>query len=525
MYAAIGVTAPVLHTRFDFNNFLVTTLVSDLQQTDPMYSIVRRRIAIVLARWIPVDVSDENRSLVYDIFQSLLSNRAELNSQGVRIAAGKRLNDIVDEIAFQPESFAQYAASSLGALLDLIREVERAETKLALLNTVSTIVERMDTDVSAFSYQIIEILQALWTYAASENMMKTVIVTILTKLVRAMKTKSAGLHAMMLAIIKDALEPGSESQVYLLDDALDLWTAILRHSRSPPSPSILELAPFLFHLFELDDSILKALVITKSYILLAPSEMLHDNIRRRFFESFRSFLTVRDTKVAFAALENVNLIIRASDALGGEQAVRKVTNDLMESSLLPHTMESLNMCWESRQTTGPKRKDPPGDWKNETDYLSILSRIVLLSTESFIFAVTAHATSRQLSLADFMKRLLEECFAHMDAIGRPTDGKLICLALTKLLETGQPWILEKLQDLMAIWTTMIVELRDGEDNNAVEYSLPLEYMLQLSRHTNFSLVHSCTKIPKALTETYRKSCETMASFIRIRCILLISVNM
>lgn len=67
-----------------------------------------------------------------------------------------------------------------------------------------------------------------------------------------------------------------------------------------------------------------------------------------------------------------------------------------------------------------------------------------------------------------MTRYLEETCTHMDAIGQPSDSKLVCMALTKFLETGQPWILNKLQDLMSLWTTIVTELRDGDENKESE---------------------------------------------------------
>lgn len=59
-----------------------------------------------------------------------------------------------------------------------------------------------------------------------------------------------------------------------------------------------------------------------------------------------------------------------------------------------------------------------------------------------------------------LERFLSEAFRNMDSVAHPTDKKLICMALTKLLETGQPWIMNKLQDLMSVWTSVVTELDD-----------------------------------------------------------------
>ena len=48
----------------------------------------------------------------------------------------------------------------------------------------------------------------------------------------------------------------------------------------------------------------------------------------------------------------------------------------------------------------------------------------------------------------------------MDSVGAPAKKKLLTLALTKLLETGAPWILSRLQELMALWTSVSAEFSD-----------------------------------------------------------------
>ena len=69
VYTAMGLSAPVVFQSFDFDTFLRTTLVNDVQQTGPGYKVLRRRIAILLGQWITIKISEENRPIVYQIFQ------------------------------------------------------------------------------------------------------------------------------------------------------------------------------------------------------------------------------------------------------------------------------------------------------------------------------------------------------------------------------------------------------------------------------------------------------------------------
>lgn len=148
IYAAIGLAAPVLERNpdFDFGYFLNDTLVQEVQIQKPGYNILRRRAAVILGQWLPVK-EGLNRPLVYQIFQHLLDKRDHLNDQVVRVTAGRQLRNFVDPFEFAAEPFMPHASNILGSLMALIEEVELPETKMALLNTISVIVTKMEQHV------------------------------------------------------------------------------------------------------------------------------------------------------------------------------------------------------------------------------------------------------------------------------------------------------------------------------------------------------------------------------------------
>ncbi len=110
------------------------------------YNILRRRIGIILGQWLPVKTG-LNRPLVYQIFIHLLDQQDPLNDRVVRITAGRQFKNVVDPFEFDAEQFMPYAPEILGRLMALIEEVELSDTKLALLNTVSVVVVRMEHHV------------------------------------------------------------------------------------------------------------------------------------------------------------------------------------------------------------------------------------------------------------------------------------------------------------------------------------------------------------------------------------------
>ena len=146
IYAAIGLSAPVLEHDLDFAAFLEKTLVPEVQNEQAGYNILRRRIAIVLGQWMLVK-QGLNRPLVYQIFQFLMDSSSPLNDEVVRVTAGRQLRNVIDPFEFTAEPFMPFAEPIIGRLLALIQEVELSETKLALLNTLSVMVVRMEGQV------------------------------------------------------------------------------------------------------------------------------------------------------------------------------------------------------------------------------------------------------------------------------------------------------------------------------------------------------------------------------------------
>lgn len=286
VYTAVGLAAPVLHHELDFDGFIRSTLVAEVQKQKPGYNLLRRRIAILLGQWITIKVSDETRPLVYQIFDHLLNKEDPLNDHVVRVTAGRQFKNIADDWDFKIEGFMPHASNVLNRLMALIGEVELSETKMALLNTISVVVERLEHHITPYANSIVSLLPPLWEQSGEEHLMKQAILTILARLINAMKAESVPLHSMVIPIIKNTLEPGSDTQVYLLEDALELWHAVLIQTPVPASPEVLSLAPYLIPTLELgSESLRKTLEIAEVYLLLAPTEMCSDHLRTALLSS------------------------------------------------------------------------------------------------------------------------------------------------------------------------------------------------------------------------------------------------
>lgn len=320
--------------------------------------------------------------------------------------------------------------------------------------------------------------------------MKQAILTILSRLTNAMKAESRSFHISFLPIIQSAIEPGSETQVYLLEDALDLWSSILAQTPSTPEPTppeLLSLLQYLVPLFSMDnDTLRKAIEITEAYLLLAPSAVLADDFRPALLKELTDLLGNLKPEASGVMTHLVQCIIRGADGVGGEQAVKVLVSDLMSTNFLAKVMEGLHGAWTHHNSHGPLREMPSRavDGVVETDYFTVLARIGLASPTILLEALSSIGGVQLEKTLDW---LLEEWFGHIENIGDPPNKKLMTLVLTRLLETGQSWILGRLQNLCVVWTDVLGELLDGMDDRSVEYV----YLLAITVSRNFKLtIHS-----------------------------------
>jgi hypothetical protein len=484
LYSAIGLASASLEQQLDFNSFLETTLVQEVQIQEQGYNVLRRRIAIVLGQWVPVKPDELNRNAIYQIFQHLLSKQDPLNDLVVRITAGRQLKNVLDPFEFSPAGFMPYAQSILQDLMSLIQEVELPETKMGLLESVRVLVIKMEHHIAPFSDQILALLPPLWEQSGEEHLMKQAILTLISSLIHSLKQDSIKYHSLVLPLISSSVEPGSETLVYLLDEALELWSAILAQTPAPASPELLALIPALYPIFEAaTDSVPQALQIAESYIYLAPQEVLSDRIRLPLLVSFETLLQSTTRQRIGVVPRLVELMIRGAEAVdgGSENTYNVITRSLIDSSFLQSLLEGLHSAYEASQTTGPRRKPTSVYGVVETDYYSVLARLALAYPKILVSAVSAatHTPEEQV-----LSWLLTEWFLHYDNIGSVTQKKLHALALTQLLALNGPdtqpptYILNHLQSYMNIWTDIVTELAEGTEGDQRPPQRRLSHLLE-----------------------------------------------
>ncbi|KAK8931836.1 Importin beta-like protein [Metarhizium anisopliae] len=462
VYTAMGLAAAHVVNVFDFDSVLSSTIVNDAQQQGGLHKVLRRRIAILISQWAPVKLADTSRPLVYQIFQHFLNPNDETNDLVVQITAARQLRWIADELDFSVEAFLPYTSDVLSQLIQLIQNVAVDETKLAILESVRILVTRMEEQVSQFGDQLMSALPGVWENSGTEEyMIKQAVIAIFAALVMSMGDESQRYQNFMIPLLSEAARPGSDIHIHLIDESLELWNAILMQSKAPLAPEVISLAEMALPLLEYQpDTALQALTAVESYILIAPSAMLEDKLRRPTLAALSGTLNSKSREQVRLGTVCIEYLIRAATQLGGSNGISVIVQDMLETGFMNQIMTNLHDAWEAHQTTGPNRKISKLNTITEGDYLAILARIALAEPNMFVQMLTAFGPLEQV-----WSWLSAEWFSHLSSMDHQERQKLYLLGLTRLIELPSPMqelTLSKLQDYFDMWTNVTSEVQEGE---------------------------------------------------------------
>ncbi|KAI0178840.1 ARM repeat-containing protein [Hypoxylon sp. FL1284] len=463
VYTAMDLAAAVVHKEFDFDSLLKTTIAGDAQYTGQLCQVLRRRIAILLSHWVPVKIANDNRPLVYEIFQHFLDPDNSCNDIVVRITAARHFKAITDDLGFDGEQFSPYAEAVLTRLLGLLGEVDVDETKLAILETIRSLIQRMGQPVTYFADRVMGPLPDIWQSAGDLNfMMKQSVLAIMQALVMSMATESPRYQPMILPLIAEATQEDTPMYLYLIDEALDLWNHMLYWNPPPLSPGMLSLVDTAIkELAKQNDHVVMLTGILSSYIMLAPETLLGDQYRGPIFSALCSSLGTKSRETIGVATRCASDLIRLSNELGGSAGLRLVAQDMIRTGFMTRMLEDIHDAFEAHKTSGPKRRQSRVSGITLSDYFEVLSRVAVIDPAVFVEMLASLGPLDQVWVW-----LHAEWFGSLDTTAHIGQRKLSLLALTRLIELPQPMqdiVLHSLQDYFSMWVDVFAQVLDRED--------------------------------------------------------------
>jgi hypothetical protein len=203
IYTAIGLGAYDLFDYFNFDEWVMQKLVNESQSQGQETSILRRRIAWVIGKWVVVKASKDLRPILYQILLTLLGREQDLV---VRLTAITNLRVCLDDFDFEGTPFQQFLPLILDLTMQLIDDVDEFESKLKILSCIIVISERMEGHIVPFIGPILQVLPGLWNRSEGQSLFRTSIVTILTKLTISLRSESNQLHPIILPIMRESLD-------------------------------------------------------------------------------------------------------------------------------------------------------------------------------------------------------------------------------------------------------------------------------------------------------------------------------
>ncbi|XP_022129753.2 importin-11 isoform X2 [Pieris rapae] len=446
IYNAVGLAAFDLYDDVDFDEWFTNVLSRELKIQDNNYRIIRRRVCQLIGQWCGVRASQSLRPAMYEALLEPLTRSDE--DPAVKLAAAEALRSTIDDFNFQVEQFAPYAPHALAALYDLLVESEECDTKMHVLHVISYVMERCGAMVSRergvvalFSY-----LPQLWQHAASHHMLKAAALAAVVHLVKAVGECADSIRPWILCVVNESTRLNEPAHVYLLEDALELWLAVLEATENP-DPQLLELAKNLYPIIETSSEHLRIVVyIMQAYALLCPEEFFSCE-GGKCMALLDDMLSDMRTEGVIAALKMAEICVSVvyperNPYLGVEviwPILKRVVYYLIKNDDLQMVF-SVELC--------------------------LLSRVILLSTDLFYKAVQEAAKSLPEYDSDPVKvlnKLLNIWTEKMNCIMQVERWKVVGLGLAALLTTQNSTVLQLFPAILLNLAEVLNDVMKMED--------------------------------------------------------------
>ncbi|XP_047505751.1 importin-11 [Pieris napi] len=446
IYNAVGLAAFDLYDDVDFDEWFTNVLSRELKIQDNNYRIIRRRVCQLIGQWCGVRASQSLRPAMYEALLEPLTRSDE--DPAVKLAAAEALRSTIDDFNFQVEQFAPYAPHALAALYDLLVESEECDTKMHVLHVISYVMERCGAMVSRergvvalFAY-----LPQLWQHAASHHMLKAAALAAVVHLVKAVGECADSIRPWILCVVNESTRLNEPAHVYLLEDALELWLAVLEATETP-DPQLLELAKNLYPIIETSSEYLRIVVyIMQAYALLCPEEFFSCE-GGKCMALLDDMLSDMRTEGVIAALKMAEICVSVvyperNPYLGVEviwPILKRVVYCLVEKDDLQMVF-SVELC--------------------------LLSRVILLSTDLFYKAVQEAAKSLPEYESDPVKvlnKLLHVWTEKMNCIMKVERWKVVGLGLAALLTTQNATVLQLFPAILLNLAEVLNDVMKMED--------------------------------------------------------------
>lgn len=220
---AIGLSSYELANQVDFDSWFTTTLCPLVKNTNS--KILKRRVAWLISQWVCVKFSDDLRPTLYRLLLDMMMPDQDIV---VRLESALALKISIDDFNYNPSQFVDFQHEACTKLFNILTSCEECDTKMRVLYIYSLILKRQRGLMKISIDQLTEYLPALWEHAEDHHLLRGAIVCLLLELTLSITSESVSLYKLLIPIINTSCNPHSIFYLYLADDGLDLWLAVLQ---------------------------------------------------------------------------------------------------------------------------------------------------------------------------------------------------------------------------------------------------------------------------------------------------------
>lgn len=430
MYNALGLAAAHLFDDFNFDEFL-SRLETEIQ--DPSTpAIFKRRILVLISQWVPVKCSESARSVVYKI----VGIHLQAQDPGLCLSAAFAVQRILDDWDWNFDTFGPYSTHYLRCLVNCLAVAESMDAKMRILSTLGMICERMGQQIGPELNSLLDRIPVEWQNSGDQHMIKVALLGLLNRVVLGLKERSSVCYPLAIPLIQYSTDPTNSEHVYLCQDALELWHAILQNTVQP-NDHLLHLFPILLRkelLCNATESLGKILYIIESSLLLFGQQLRLDGLDQQLVGDMIIMMPDLDS----AALSQFARVLSFAGQIWG-----------------PRNFTSGNIIRLTELLLKPN-ENPVVDVCN----LTLLNSLIIVDASYILGIWMAYHEG------DLTRPVLEKMATRFDNIGHAKHRKQCAMALTELLSIGHP--LFKNEEMQAwvgsIWSDVLAEVQSTGDD-------------------------------------------------------------
>ncbi|KAK6943462.1 Importin-beta, N-terminal domain [Dillenia turbinata] len=411
-------------------------------------------------------IKDDTKRTVYYALIRLLQDK----DLAVRLAACRSLVFHIEDANFSEQNFADLLPICWDLCFKLVEEVQEFDSKVQVLNLISSIITHVP-GVIPFADKLVQFFQKIWDESSGESLLQIQLLNALRNFVAALGQQSPICYNMLLPILQRGIDINSPDELNLLEDSMLLWEATLTHAPSMV-PQLLECFPCLLEILERSfDHLQVAVNIIESYVILGGNAFLsaHASTLAKILDlivgnvndrGLQSTLPVIDILLQFREKKRLKTVFPRGGAAIDQQYSSGA------KLLAVYFLKLIVMCLSGGDDSVPSKTAV------KASIAAILARILIMNT-NYLAQLTSEPSLMPLlqnvgfpTEENVLLCLVDiwlEKVDHVTSIQRKTIG----LALSIILTLRVPQVLEKLDQILSVCTSVLM---GGNDDFSEEES-------------------------------------------------------